>query len=165
MLLIVYFDVFRNDFIKRLKENNIQFDIFKYDQINLDKKYDTVIITGAKKRILREHNFPLLDALLSRSNLKIIGICFGFQYLAFKSGATIREDKLFKGLKQVASTGEYLHFNHHDKIMHLSKKWTIIARLDDFINIAATENAIGFQFHPEKNPAHFRHYILPFIVS
>jgi GMP synthase-like glutamine amidotransferase len=165
MLLIVYFDVFRNDLIKRLKENNIQFDIFKYDQINLDKKYDTVIITGAKKRILREHNFPLLDALLSRPNLKIIGICFGFQYLAFKSGATIREDKLFKGLIPMASTGEYLHFNHHDKIIDLSKKWTIIARLDDFINIAATENFIGFQFHPEKNPAHFRHYILPFIVS
>jgi hypothetical protein len=53
MLLVVYFDVFRNDLIKQLKHFNIEYEIVKYDNINLDKKYDKVIIAGSKKRVLR----------------------------------------------------------------------------------------------------------------
>lgn len=49
MLLVVYFDNFRNDLIKRLKEFNIEFEIAKYDNINLDKTYDKIIITGSKE--------------------------------------------------------------------------------------------------------------------
>lgn len=159
LLLIVYFDVFKADLIKRLKENHIKFEIAKYDEIDLSKHYDTIIITGSKKRIIRQNYFPLLEPLLSRPKINIIGICFGFQYLAMKSGGKVIEDQLFKGFRK------NLFFNHHDKVIALPKPWNVVDRLTDFINIGATDKWIGFQFHPEKDPAVFAHYILPFLVK
>ena len=159
LLLIVYFDVFKNDLIKRLKENNIAFEIAKYDEINLKKHYDLVIITGSRKRILRQNNFPLLQQLLAQPLTNIIGICFGFQYLAIKSGGKVIEDKMFKGFR----SDPPLYFNHHDKVVALPTLWKVVDRKEDFINIAATDKWIGFQFHPEKDPAIFAHYLLPFL--
>ena len=166
MLLVIYFDVFRNDLVKRLDENRIKYDIVKYDGLESYLQNHPmptkIIITGSKKRILRENDFPILETLLEK-NVKIIGICFGFQYLAFKTGGKLVEGSLFKG-KRLAETGEQLHFNHHDRVVKLPNPWTIVARMDEFINIAATNKWIGFQFHPEKEPAHFNHYVLPFII-
>jgi imidazoleglycerol phosphate synthase glutamine amidotransferase subunit HisH len=45
----------------------------------------------------------------------------------------------------------------------LPNQWKIISRMDDFINIAATNKWIGFQFHPEKDAEYFKHYVLPFL--
>lgn len=158
MLLIVYFDNFRNDLIKRLREFNIEFEIAKYDNINLDKTYDKVIITGSKKRILREHDFPLLEKLLlQRPN--VIGICFGFQYLALKSGGKLAEGRKFVGLRDT------MYFNHFDRVIQLPDNWTIVSKMEDFINIAGTECWVGFQFHPEKSRANFEHYLMPFILA
>ena len=165
MLLVIYFDVFRKDLVNRLNENYIQYDIVKYDE--LEKYLEThptptkVIITGSNKRILRENDFPVLEPLLKK-NVKIIGICFGFQYLAFKSGGKLAEGELFKG-RRLTETGEQLYFNHHDRVTHLSKPWKVITRMEDFINIAATNKWIGFQFHPEKDPAYFNRYVLQFV--
>ena len=156
MLLVVYFDNFRNDLIKRLKEFNIEFEIVKYDNINLDKTYDKILITGSKKRILREHDFPLLEKLLSKKS-KVIGICFGFQYLALKSGGKIVEGRKFVGLRDT------MYFNHFDRIVQLPDSWTIVSKMEDFINIAGTESWVGFQFHPEKSRALFEHFVLPFL--
>ena len=120
-----------------------------------------VIITGSKKRVLRENHFPLLETLLEK-NIKIIGICFGFQYLALKTGGKVVEGVNFKGRRKTES-GEEPYFNHNDRILMLPNQWKIISRMDDFINIAATNKWIGFQFHPEKDPEYFKTYVLPFI--
>ena len=162
MLLVIYFDVFITNLVKRLKENNIKYDIVKYNELEsylqTHSVPTTVIITGSKKRILRENDFPILENLMKK-NVKIIGICFGFQYLAFKTGGKLVEGANFNGRR----TTERLYFNHHDKIIDLPKPWKIISRVEDFINIAATDKWIGFQFHPEKDLVHFNHYVLPFI--
>jgi GMP synthase-like glutamine amidotransferase len=57
-----------------------------------------------------------------------------------------------------------LYFNHHDRVLDLPDDWTVIQRIGDFINIAATKKWLGFQFHPEKDDEHFRHYLLPFLL-
>ena len=162
MLLVIYFDIFIINLVKLLKENNIKYDIVKYGDLeNYLQTHSTptkVIITGSKKRILRANNFPILENLMKK-NVKIIGICFGFQYLAFKTGGKLVEGANFIGRR----TDERMYFNHNDKIIDLPKPWKIIARIEDFINIAATDKWIGFQFHPEKDPVHFNHYVLPFI--
>ncbi len=160
MLLIIYFDIFRKDLVRRLEENDIIYDIVKYDNLSSyvpKSKITKIIITGSKKRVLRENDFPLLEPFLEK-NIKIIGICFGFQYLALKSGGKVIEDNLYKGRRQG------LYFNHHDKVISLPKKWTTISVIDGFINIASTNKWIGFQFHPEKDVEHFKHYLLPFIT-
>jgi GMP synthase-like glutamine amidotransferase len=163
MILVIYFDKFYTNLQKRLNENKINYKIMKYDD-DLDTHLfntTTVILTGSMKRILRENHFPLLEKLM-KSNVKIIGICFGFQYLAYTSGGTVIEDTVFKG-KRKSQFGEMMYFNHHDKVIKLPKQWKIIEKMDDFINIAATDKWIGFQFHPEYDVNQFARYVLPFL--
>ena len=191
MILVVYFDVFHKDLEKRLVKHNIQFDSVKYadlKQYKPAKPIKVIIIAGSKKRILRSNDFPLLDAYM-KQDIHIIGICFGFQLLAHKTGGKVVEGPLFIGtrhvrpLRHVMSTDERplrptdekhvmptdknpienLYFNHYDRVIELPDTWTVVQRIDGFINIAATDKLIGFQFHPEKYDATFRHYLLPFL--
>lgn len=176
MILVVYFDVFHKDLEKRLVKHNIQFDSVKYadlKQYKPTKPIKVIIIAGSKKRILRSNDFPLLDAYM-KQDIHIIGICFGFQLLAHKTGGKVVEGPLFIGTRHIISTNERptdkspienLYFNHHDRVIKLPNKWTVVQHIDGFINIAATDKWIGFQFHPEKYDATFRHYLLPFLCS
>lgn len=187
MILVIYFDAFHKDLEKRLQEYNIPYKLVKYDDlINENHRgYKTIIICGSKKRILRHHDLPLLDPYL-KQDIHIIGICFGFQFLALKSGGQIEEHELFRGIRpnpkpnptpnpkpNDTRTGpkpsdimsNSLYYNHHDRVTYLPPKWTIIQKVDGFINIASTNKWIGFQFHPEKYDATFKHYLLPFCAS
>ena len=160
MILVIYFDTFYKNLQKRLNENNMNYKIMKYED-DLDTHHvDTVILTGSTNRILRKNKFRLLEKLMN-SNVNIIGICFGFQYLAYRSGGKLIEDKLFEGKRKTQFEEKY--FNHYDKVIKLPKPWKIIETVDDFINIAATDKWVGFQFHPEKNADQFKRYVLPFL--
>uniref|UniRef100_A0A6C0B4Z1 Glutamine amidotransferase domain-containing protein n=1 Tax=viral metagenome TaxID=1070528 RepID=A0A6C0B4Z1_9ZZZZ len=175
MILVVYFDAFHKDLEKRLTEHNIPFETVKYadlEKYKPTKPITKLIITGSKQRILRKNDFPLLDAYM-KQDIHIIGICFGFQLLAYKTGGKVVEGPLFRGTmssrptdktaRSNTSLREPLYFNHHDRVIELPDTWTVVQRIDGFINIAATDKLIGFQFHPEKYDATFRHYLLPFL--
>ena len=174
MILVVYFDVFKKDLEKRLLEHGIVYQLVKYadlEHYNPAEHISHIIITGSRQRILRHRELPLLDPFLAK-DVYVIGICFGFQYLALKSGGKVVEGQVFKGrratdkqkpktLRKSPPLG--LYFNHYDRVLDLPDEWTVIQRMDDFINIAATKKWLGFQFHPEKDDEHFRHYLLPFL--
>jgi GMP synthase-like glutamine amidotransferase len=169
MILIVYFDAFKKDLEKRLLEHGIAYQLVKYADLEHYKEDDRirhVIIAGSRQRILRSRDLPLLEPFLAK-DVYIIGICFGFQYLALKSGGKVVEGERFKGRRptdeDLRSNTLGLYFNHYDRVMNLPDDWTVIQRIGDFINIAATKKWIGFQFHPEKDDEHFRHYVLPFL--
>lgn len=168
MILVVYFDVFHKDLEKRMGEHNIPFTLVKYadlEQYKPTKPITKLIITGSKQRVLRSNDFPLLDAY-TKQDIHIIGICFGFQLLAYKTGGKLVEGPLFRGIRPLRSNTspkEHLYFNHHDRVIELPNTWTVVQRIDGFINVAATDKWIGFQFHPEKYDATFRHYMLPFL--
>ena len=175
MILVIYFDIFHKDLERRLQENNIPYKLVKYDDLINENHtdYKTIIICGSRKRILRDNDLPLLDPYLKQDK-HIIGICFGFQFLALKSGGEIEERELFRGIRVDRRSVDQrldrrsvdhmsLYYNHHDCITYLPPTWTIIQKIDGFINIASTNKWIGFQFHPEKNNATFRHYLLPFL--
>ena len=172
MILVVYFDAFHKDLEKRMGEHNIPFTLVKYadlEQYKPDKPITKLIITGSKQRILQKNDFPLLDAYM-KQDIHIIGICFGFQLLAYKTGGKVVERQLFRGTRPTArstdkSLREPLYFNHYDRVIELPDTWTVVQRIDGFINVAATDKWIGFQFHPEKYDATFRHYLLPFVHS
>jgi len=167
MILVIYFDAFHKDLERRLQEYNIPYKLVKYDDLQNENHRDhkTIIICGSRKRILRHHNLPLLDPYLKENN-HIIGICFGFQFLALKSGGQIEEREIFRGIRHDTRPNQKsndLYYNHHDRVTYLPPKWTIIQKIDGFINIASTNKWVGFQFHPEKYDATFRHYLLPFL--
>lgn len=162
MVLVIYFDSFHRDLDKMLNKYNIT---HKTLQINNVKPSDyanenTIIIAGSMRRILRDGDVPLLDQLMT-TDKKIIGICYGFQYLALKSGGKLGEFTKFKGFRHY--DGITMQYNHHDRVLSLPKSWCILNKMENFINIAATDKWIGFQFHPEKSDTNFKTFLLPLL--
>jgi GMP synthase-like glutamine amidotransferase len=174
MILVIYFDEWylkeelQKTLIKRMTKHGIQFACVYYFDLETflltnKEKVDLVFLCGSAKRILRDGDeFPLIDILM-RKRIKIVGTCFGFQLLAHKSGGKIEEGRLVNGIRQIDLDGnrDGVYFNYHDRIKELPKKWTVMSRSADTINIATTNKWIGYLFHPEKTDKDFDKYLLP----
>jgi GMP synthase (glutamine-hydrolysing) len=129
-----------------------------YTQIPKNLKPSALIITGSKKRILREPLIPELNNIIHKTSGPVIGICYGFQYLALLDGGKIEENQVaYRGIK----SGH--HYNHYDKVVALPRSWTVLEKEDDFISVAKCKNWIGYQFHPEKKHIDFDKYIVSII--
>ncbi len=182
MLLVIYFDAFCKDIIQQLNKNNILHIKLKYSAIKSQAHFANIlskhkithaIIAGSHQRILRlPHNLIYLDALIANAKIKrIIGICFGWQYLAKISGGTLAEGNLYNGIKTTLFNMP-LWFYHHDIVTKMPASWHIFdtaTSIDGhtFINAAASNNhrLIGFQFHPEKDSKNFDVFILPLLYG
>lgn len=183
MILVIYFDVYINNIVKQLTRHGISFMKIKYNTISdfqqlnniIDKQHiDTVIFSGSQQRILQiPTNLCYLDVLINNPKIKrIIGICFGWQYIAKIHKGTLAEDALFKGYK-TTKFNKPLWFNHHDYVTQMPKNTWIIYDTaisqsgKKFINVATSRNGrfIGFQHHPEKQNADFDFFILPFLYG
>ncbi len=162
MILVIYFDRFHRDLDRMLNKYNIPHRTLQVSNVHPNdyKNMDTIIITGSMRRILRDGDVPQIDQLMTE-NKKIIGICYGFQYLALKSGGKLGEFTKFKGFRH--HDGISMQYNHHDRVLSLPKQWRILNRMENFINIAATDKWIGFQFHPEKSDTNFKTFLLPLL--
>ena len=77
---------------------------------------DIVIMIGNSRRINREGKDVEMEKLM-RSEVKLMGICYGYEYLVKGSGGEIVEGKLKRGLK----SGEW--YNHDDSVKRLGKEW------------------------------------------
>ena len=165
-ILIIYFDFFCKKLVKRFIEYKIKAFITKYDNAHnyLDYNIDIVIIAGSYKRILRENYFPVLEEFIKK-NIQIIGICFGFQYLAFITNGILGEDKLHKENQIVKVDDKYylLYYKHNDKIYELSNNWNTIIKKDNYIISAKTNKFTGYQFHPERYKSTFEIFLLPLL--
>jgi GMP synthase-like glutamine amidotransferase len=174
MILIIYFDEWyfkeelKKNLVKRLTKHGIQFVCVYYSDLETflltnKEKVDLIFLCGSAKRILRDGDeFPLIDVLMKKK-IRIIGVCFGFQLLARKSGGKIEEGRLVNGIRQIDLDGgkDGVYFNYSDRIKELPKKWTVMSRSADTINIATTNKWIGYLFHPEKSDKDFDKYLLP----
>ena len=174
MILIIYFDEWyfkeelKKTLVKRMTKCGIEFECVYYSDLETflltnKKKVDLIFLSGSANRILRDDDkFPLIDVLM-RKKIKIVGTCFGFQLLARKSGGKIEEGRLVNGIRQIEFDGDKdsVFFNYHDRIKELPKKWTVMSRSADTINIATTNKWMGYLFHPEKSDKDFNKYLLP----
>lgn len=104
---------------------------------------DIVIMIGNKGRILREGKDVEMEKLM-RSEVKVLGICYGYEYLVKGSGGEIVEGKLKRGLKR----GEW--YNHHDSVKRLGKEWKGKKKWGRWIE-GETRKWKGYQYHPEHN--------------
>ena len=182
MLLVIYFDAFYKDIIQQLNKNNVPHIKLKYATIKSQAHFANIlsthgitqaIISGSHQRILRlPQNLIYLDALVANTSItRIIGICFGWQYLAKISGGTLAEGSLYRGVKKTLFNMP-LWFYHHDIVTKMPASWHIFdtaTSIDGhtFINAAASKNnrLIGFQFHPEKDSKTFAVFILPLLYG
>lgn len=180
MLLVIYFDRYIKNLVKQLRNHQVPYIKLKYSDINTDinaivKQHHVshVIIAGSQQRILRlNHKLAHLDAILHNPAIKrIVGICFGWQYIAKVCGGQLAEGRLFKGVKQTM-LNRPLWFDHHDIVTWMPPSWNIFDTTtsvdgQSFINAAASNNGrlVGFQFHPENNDDDFKVFVLPLLYG
>lgn len=150
---------------RRVRELNIYSEIHPYNNIPpITKNIRGVILSGSPFSTL-ENNSPQPDLLKIRGQLPILGICYGAQFLAHSSGASVLPSQIREygranlsfvdqtnPLFQQIEVGSQVWMSHGDTISNLPKKFNKIASTRD-VDIAAYqiegESTYGIQFHPE----------------
>ena len=134
----------------------------KTEIINEIKKgsIDRIILSGSDFRI-KKINKGIIPNEVFKSKIKILGICYGFQYLvyyystmrnikSFKQKNYNKYDKLLKINKPFKVKKTNYRFNHHDYIIKVPKNWKISIKNKKIIYMSYDNNGnIGIQFHPE----------------
>lgn len=133
----------KNGIIKILKKGNI----------------NGIILSGSDFRIKKTNKGIIPDEVFT-SNIPILGICYGFQYMvyyysslanikSFKNKKCYTYDKILKINKPFKIKKTKYRFNHHDYIIKLPKKWNIGIKNKKIIYMGYYKQNIGVQFHPE----------------
>ena len=104
---------------------------------------DIVIIIGNKGRVLREGVDLEMDKIME-SETKMIGICWGWEYLAWRSGGVIVEGRKRKGERE----GHW--YNHEDEVKEMSNEWKGKGKWGMWVE-GETRKWRGYQYHPEAN--------------
>lgn len=124
------------------------------------KSLDGIILTGSNRRILHDNHHIKLPPSLLDMNIPILGICYGFQWMAYVRGGSLLSfdnNKLCIYNKYITMpapfnvTKRMYKFLHHDYVSTLPKTFSIVVKLSDKIVIAYEKKTghIGVQFHPE----------------
>lgn len=152
-----------------LSKNNLDFNIFDYQNINLinESNYCYAILSGSSKLNVKwnkdvlesESNFVL------HSNLPILGICLGFQIIATCYGCNLVENpNKINGVNKLNKIVEDPIFNGIDNLLvQEAHSWIVESVSDQLQVLAKSQNGIeiikhvskpiyGFQFHPEISP-------------
>ena len=189
MSLVVLITIDKNPYriAKRLKEYDIEFGEIYYEDLDQFLKTNRrqikiFLISGSTKRILRDGTYASIDRIL-KMPIPIIGICYGFQYLAMRSGGVLEDGGETSidnaNMDTTVDLGGKLEkikiwVSHYDKVLKLPTKkvtknaeikaiWSIDLMMDNMIYMAHTDKWIGFQFHPEFKKKSFEEFILPFV--
>jgi GMP synthase (glutamine-hydrolysing) len=122
------------------------------------QSFDAIILSGSDRRISKEYS--ILPIELLKLKIPILGICYGFQWMAFLGGGfidTFNDNKNHKYNKFISiekpfSVSRRLYtFSHHDYITVIPKRFNECIRIDNMIIMAVDKihKIIGIQFHPE----------------
>lgn len=150
---------------RRVRELNVYCEIHPYNKApQLDPTIKGVILSGSPCSV-REENAPDIDLSLYRGKLPLLGVCYGAQLIAQKSGglvqpSSIREygrarlnnvhtsDELFKEILPDSQ----VWMSHGDTIVEIPSNFEILSSTET-VRVAAYkvkgETTFGIQFHPE----------------
>ncbi len=150
---------------RRVRELNIFCEIFPYNNNKYDiSDYKALILSGSPYSV-RSDNSLKINMDNFRSVLPVLGICYGAQLLAHKSGGEVKASKtreygranlqsidntntLFTGIQDSSQ----VWMSHADTIFKLPPSCIRVASTKDVENAAfqfVGENTFGIQFHPE----------------
>lgn len=138
--------------------NKSELNTFGYDS------QDLIVLSGSSSApIVADHNnYKYEIELIKTSQLPIIGICMGFEVIAWTYGANLKEMKSEEiGILNIRITSNETIFNGI-KTLRVAEnhRWVVdkikyplveLAKSKDGIEIIrhATKDIYGFQFHPE----------------
>ncbi|MEM9857922.1 MAG: glutamine-hydrolyzing GMP synthase [Bacteroidota bacterium] len=150
---------------RRVRELNVYCEIHPYNNIpQLTDDVKGVILSGSPCSV-RQDGAPDIDLGMYRKKLPVLGVCYGAQLMAQKSGGNVLPSEI-----REFGRAKLSHVDHHNELMKEinidSQVWmshgdTISALPTDFEVIASTpsvkvaaykihnEATYGIQFHPE----------------
>lgn len=165
ILILDFGSQFTQLIARKIRELNVYCEIFPYNKIpDIDKDTFGVILSGSPFSV-RDENSPVVDLSLFRKKLPLLGICYGAQLLAKKSGGEVIpskhreygranlnfvdfENQLFKNVSQ----NSQVWMSHGDTITEIPTDFKITASTAS-VKVAAFqiagEQTYGIQFHPE----------------
>ena len=150
---------------RRVRELNVYCEIHPFHHLPVfDVSVKGLILSGSPYSV-RQIDAPQFDFVILQERFPILGVCYGAQYMAQKSGGEVRpsstreygranlsyienSNKLFKHISQDSQ----VWMSHADTIAGLPENFQIIASTDS-VKIGAfhikNTNTFGIQFHPE----------------
>ncbi len=150
---------------RRVRELSVYCEIHPFNKLpDFDDNVKGVIFSGSPYSV-RQEDAPQIDFQLFHNKLPLLGVCYGAQYLAQKSGgevipSTIREygranlhfineaDMLMKNIPKDSQ----VWMSHGDTIADIPSDFEVIASTDT-VRVAAYHitgtKTYGIQFHPE----------------
>jgi GMP synthase (glutamine-hydrolysing) len=150
---------------RRVRELNVYCEIHPYNKIpTADSNVKGIILSGSPCSV-RDPESPEADLSKFRGKIPLLGICYGAQLIAHKTGnkvtsSKVREygraklnhvhgsDKLMKELTPFSQ----VWMSHGDTIAEVSEDFEILASTET-VQVAAykikKEETYGIQFHPE----------------
>lgn len=150
---------------RRLRELNVYCEILPYNKFPVgDSSVIGVILSGSPFSVYDQKAFRL-DLQTIPSELPVLGICYGAQFMAYENGGSVEpagsreygraklsfvdhNDELLADVKE----GDQVWMSHGDTITSLPEGWSIIASTHD-VKVGAYavpgKRRWGVQFHPE----------------
>lgn len=141
----------------------------KFSEI-FNEKVDGLVLSGGSPRIGLEGSLGNCGEILDKSEIPIIGICAGHQFIARHYGGRVEPSKIpeFGKVELIIYENDSILKNINKKsIVWESHNDEITKMPDGFINLAKSENCkiqiikhknkpiYGFQFHPEVEHTEF----------
>ena len=150
---------------RRVRELNVYCEIHPFNHLpEFDTSVKGVILSGSPYSV-RQEDAPQVDIEELQQKFPILGVCYGAQYIAQKSGGEVKASStreygracldfidhthpLFKNIPE----GSQTWMSHADTIASIPDNFEIIASTDS-VKVAAyhikNSKVYGIQFHPE----------------
>ena len=150
---------------RRVRELNVYCEIHPFNHLpEFDSAVKGIILSGSPYSV-RQEDAPQLDFVLLQDRFPILGVCYGAQYIAQKSGGEVipsstreygranlgfiaSENPLMRNI----SANSQVWMSHGDTISSIPDNFEIIASTDS-VKVAAYQitntNTYCIQFHPE----------------
>jgi GMP synthase-like glutamine amidotransferase len=124
------------------------------------KRIDGIIIPGSDYYV-KDEGSAIIDDIILKSNIPILAMCYGFQYLAYRYGepSFIKSSKRKKIYSRSFRIKEPFHipkikysFSHKDYIVNVPKDYKVIKKIGNKIIMAynSKKNILGVQFYLYK---------------
>ncbi len=150
---------------RRVRELNVYCEIHPFNHLpEFDHTIKGIIFSGSPYSV-RQADAPRIDFVMLQEKYPILGVCYGAQYIAQKSGGEVKPSSIREYgranlsfinsnnplLKNIPSNSQ-TWMSHGDTIASIPDSFEIIASTDS-VKVAAFQvkntNMYGIQFHPE----------------
>ncbi len=150
---------------RRVRELNVYCEIHPFNHLpEITENVNGIILSGGPSSV-RDADAPVIDTLLLRGKLPVLGVCYGAQLMAQQAGGKVTASKHREYgrahlrlvdthetfLKDIVAESQ-VWMSHADTILEVPSTFNVIASTND-VRVAAyhvtNEKTYGLQFHPE----------------